>query len=135
MSDEEKDVDEPEAMEEDSAEIPVDLENEEGDENDNPNKQNAEGNDSPEPTEEDGESSEKVERLHKFPLGRIKTIMKQGKDPTRSILRLKLSNQSLCQFLLKNLLVKESLGKCLGTSLGTGPRHENGVTRGRLLDL
>ena len=78
MSDEERDVDEPEAMEEDSAEVPVDLEieNEEGDENDNPNKQNADGSDSPEPTDED--PSEKMEKLHKFPLGRVKNIMKLG---------------------------------------------------------
>ena len=72
------DVDEPEAMD-DSAEDPVELGNEEGDENDNPNRQqNPECNDAPEPTDEDADSSEKAERLHKFPLGRIKNIMKQG---------------------------------------------------------
>ena len=72
------DVDEPEAMD-DSAEDPVEPGDEEGDENDNPNRQqNPECNDAPEPTDEDAESSEKAERLHKFPLGRIKNIMKQG---------------------------------------------------------
>merc|ERR1719384_20333 len=75
------DADEPEAMD-DSAEDPVVLVgNEEGDENDNPNRQqNPECIDAPEPTDEDAESSEKAERLHKFPLGRIKNIMKQDPD-------------------------------------------------------
>jgi len=74
------DVDEPEAMD-DSAEDPVEPGDEEGDENDNPNRQqNPECNDAPEPTDEDAESSEKAERLHKFPLGRIKNIMKQDPD-------------------------------------------------------
>lgn len=83
MSDEERNVDEPEAMEEDSAETPVavGLEDEEEDENDNPNKQNAECGDSPEPA--DADPSDKMEKLHKFPLGRIKNIMKQGWSSTR----------------------------------------------------
>ena len=121
------DVDEPEAMD-DSAEDPVEPGDEEGDENDNPNRQqNPECNDAPEPTDEDAESSEKAERLHKFPLGRIKNIMKQGGISTR------FNHLAWLKMPFSHSLLKCSLRKRVESP--AGPGHEHGVAGGRLSDL